>query len=206
MFPLKKCRRLKANGLGKVHCRNRTNIVFITENMNIQAVNIVRNSVHMRNFLNLPVVIHAIPTQNKKLCIFQQESKRTTTLYAAIMFGFGGKKSPEPEPESSYSYEEPSRYDSYAAPNNTYEAPPSASSSASVGVAEVQGMLMEEQQRALIQQAISKITAIAWDKCSASKPDSELSSREKDCIKNVTLAYLDTSMFVVHRLNKSNSA
>uniref|UniRef100_M4BRJ4 Mitochondrial import inner membrane translocase subunit n=2 Tax=Peronosporaceae TaxID=4777 RepID=M4BRJ4_HYAAE len=70
----------------------------------------------------------------------------------------------------------------------------------------MQRVIMEEQQRVLIQQAISKITALAWDKCSASKPDAELSSKEKDCIKNVTLAYLDTSMFVVHRINKSSSA
>ncbi|GLE05205.1 hypothetical protein PINS_up014193 [Pythium insidiosum] len=119
-------------------------------------------------------------------------------------FGFGKSKAPEPEPD--YSYQEPS-YD-YSSSPQSFEshAPSSSSSSMGAGVAEVQSMLMEEQQRALIQQAISKITAIAWDKCSASKPDSELSSRERECIKNVTLAYLDTSMFVVHRLNKSGSA
>lgn len=66
-------------------------------------------------------------------------------------------------------------------------------------------MLLEEQQRALIQQAIYKITAMAWDKCSASKPEGELSSREKDCIKNVTLAYMDTSAFVLHRLNRGSA-
>ncbi|CAH0480647.1 unnamed protein product [Peronospora belbahrii] len=129
-------------------------------------------------------------------------------------FGFGKSKTP---PEStvssslseSYEYEEPS-YD-YSAPSvpSSFDSPTSSSSlqgnGPSTGAAEVQQMIMEEQQRALIQQAISKITAIAWDKCSASKPDSELSYKEKDCIKNVTLAYLDTSMFVVHRLNKSGT-
>ncbi|GMF29918.1 unnamed protein product [Phytophthora lilii] len=128
-------------------------------------------------------------------------------------FGFGGKKEPEPTASSeSYTYEEPS-YD-YSAPSvpSSFESPSSHAPSsslaggASTGAAEMQQLIMEEQQRALIQQAISKITALAWDKCSASKPDSELSSKEKDCIKNVTLAYLDTSMFVVHRLNKSGSA
>ncbi|TDH72921.1 hypothetical protein CCR75_005503 [Bremia lactucae] len=124
-------------------------------------------------------------------------------------FGFG-KKEPEPSTSSSDSfvYEEPT-YD-YSAPASFDSAPSTSSSalsgSSSSGAAEMQQMIMEEQQRALIQQAISKITVLAWDKCSASKPDSELSSKEKDCIKNVTLAYLDTSMFVVHRLNKSSSA
>ncbi|TMW58045.1 hypothetical protein Poli38472_013519 [Pythium oligandrum] len=123
-------------------------------------------------------------------------------------FGFGKSKAPEPE-TPSYSYEEPSYDYSSSSSGSSFDTAPSSSlggaSSAGVGVAEVQSMLMEEQERALIQQAISKITAIAWDKCSASKPDQDLSSRERECIKNVTLAYLDTSMFVVHRLNKSGS-
>ncbi|RLN96388.1 hypothetical protein BBJ28_00003180 [Nothophytophthora sp. Chile5] len=125
-------------------------------------------------------------------------------------FGFGKSKEPEApasSPSDSYTYEEPS-YDYGSASafdsSSPSRGPPSAGPSA--GAAEMQQMIMEEQQRALIQQAISKITALAWDKCSASKPESELSSKEKDCIKNVTLAYLDTSMFVVHRLNKSGSA
>ncbi|KAG7386431.1 hypothetical protein PHYPSEUDO_000260 [Phytophthora pseudosyringae] len=128
-------------------------------------------------------------------------------------FGFGKSKGPEPAGSSSQShtYEEPT-YD-YSAPamSSSFDSPSSAPSSslgggASTGAAEMQQLIMEEQQRALIQQAVSKITALAWDKCSASKPDSELSSKEKDCVKNVTLAYLDTSMFVVHRINKSSSA
>ncbi|ETN00072.1 hypothetical protein PPTG_18340 [Phytophthora nicotianae INRA-310] len=128
-------------------------------------------------------------------------------------FGFGKSKEPESTSSSSesYTYEEPT-YD-YSAPavSSSFDSPSSSPSSSlgggsSTGAAEMQQLIIEEQQRALIQQAISKITALAWDKCSASKPDSELSSKEKDCIKNVTLAYLDTSMFVVHRLNKSGSA
>ncbi|KAF4320915.1 hypothetical protein BBO99_00003692 [Phytophthora kernoviae] len=108
-------------------------------------------------------------------------------------FGFGKSKEPKPTSSESYSYEEPS-YD-YSAPSvpSSFESP-SHSAGPSAGAAEMQQMIMEEQQRALIQQAISKITAIAWDKCSASKPDSDLSSKERDCIKNVTLAYLDTSI------------
>ncbi|CAI5723730.1 unnamed protein product [Peronospora destructor] len=126
-------------------------------------------------------------------------------------FGFGKSKTSEStaSDSDSYAYEEPS-YD-YSTPSvpSSFDSSNSSSlggSGTSSGATEVQQMIMEEQQRALIQQAISKITALAWDKCSANKPDSELSYKEKDCIKNVTLAYLDTSMFVVHRLNKSGSA
>ncbi|TYZ60294.1 hypothetical protein PybrP1_007260 [[Pythium] brassicae (nom. inval.)] len=124
-------------------------------------------------------------------------------------FGFGKSKAPEPESESaSYgAYEEPT-YDYSSAPPSSFNN--SSSSAAlggggggSFGASDVQNLLVEEQQRALIQQAISKITAIAWDKCSAGKPDTELSSKETDCIKNVTLAYIDSSAFIVHRLNKS---
>lgn len=124
-------------------------------------------------------------------------------------FGFSKGKAPEPAASDSspYStYDEPSYdYSSPAPAASSFEAGPSASPStgAGYGANEVQAMLLEEQQRALIQQAISKITAIAWDKCSAAKPDSDLSSKERECIKNTTLAYLDTSVFVVHRLNKS---
>ncbi|GMF47353.1 unnamed protein product [Phytophthora fragariaefolia] len=126
-------------------------------------------------------------------------------------FGFGKSKQPEPAASTeSYTYEEPTYdYSAPAVPSSFESQPssqPSSSLGASTGAAEMQQLIVEEQQRALIQQAISKITALAWDKCSASKPDSELSSKERDCIKNVTLAYLDTSMFVVHRLNKSGSA
>lgn len=121
-------------------------------------------------------------------------------------FGFG-KKAPEPEPASYGSYEEPT-YDYSSSPASSFDSTSSSSlggggGGSSFGASDMQNLLVEEQQRALIQQAISKITAIAWDKCSASKPDSELSSKEVDCIKNVTLAYIDSSAFIVHRLNKS---
>ncbi|GAB9468737.1 hypothetical protein Gpo141_00006044 [Globisporangium polare] len=119
-------------------------------------------------------------------------------------FGFGKSKAPEPSSSSSYSsYDEPS-YDYSSSAPSSFESAPAASSAGSFGASDMQNLLVEEQQRALIQQAISKITAIAWDKCSASKPDSELSSKETDCIKNVTLAYIDSSAFIVHRLNKSS--
>nr|CCA14566.1 Mitochondrial Protein Translocase (MPT) Family puta [Albugo laibachii Nc14] len=116
-------------------------------------------------------------------------------------FGFG--KGKETETDTSYGYDEPT-YD--------YTSPMSDGSSSSLSgsnlgstsnrSATIQAIILEEQQRALIQHAIQKVTAIAWDKCSSSKPDSELSSRESECIKHVTLAYLDTSRFVGHRLMK----
>ncbi|CCI45369.1 unnamed protein product [Albugo candida] len=121
------------------------------------------------------------------------------------LFGFGKEK--ETESDTSYGYEEPT-YD-YTSPMNDGSSSSISGSnlgSASNGAAAVQAILLEEQQRALIQHAIQKVTAIAWDKCSSSKPDSELSSRERECIKHVTLAYLDTSKFVAHRLTKGFKA
>ena len=64
----------------------------------------------------------------------------------------------------------------------------------------VQDIIMEEQQKVLVQQAIAKITAIAWDKCSATKPDTALSSSEISCMQNVAASYLDTSVFIVKKM------
>lgn len=139
-------------------------------------------------------------------CITKQTQERALrksfSSRSMSFFGFGKSKAPEPEQSYSSSYDEPS-YDYSSSPSSFDSAPVSSAPSGSFGASDMQSVLVEEQQRALIQQAISKITAIAWDKCSASKPDSELSSKEQDCIKNVTLSYIDSSAFVVHRLNKS---
>ncbi|KAF0689470.1 Aste57867_19077 [Aphanomyces stellatus] len=113
-------------------------------------------------------------------------------------FGLGGgaKKEDEPLPTSS-SFSEtsfPSADDSLSS-SSTY-APAITSS----GGTSVNDIIMEEQQKVLVQQAVAKITAIAWDKCSGSKPDSSLSSSEVACIQNVTLSYLDSTMFIARRI------
>jgi import inner membrane translocase subunit TIM8 len=65
----------------------------------------------------------------------------------------------------------------------------------------LQGMLMQEQQRAAVQEAILKLTDICWDKC-VSSPSGRLSSRESDCVGACVGRYLDTSQFIAKRLFK----
>ncbi|EKX47837.1 hypothetical protein GUITHDRAFT_69150, partial [Guillardia theta CCMP2712] len=50
-----------------------------------------------------------------------------------------------------------------------------------------------------IQAIVGKITDICWDKC-VSKPGKELTDAEKNCIANCSERFLDTSMFVVNRI------
>jgi hypothetical protein len=128
-------------------------------------------------------------------------------------FGFGKSKTPESAaPTNNYAYEEESSYD-YATDASTsassYSSLSSHSPSSSVAshgpsaAAEIQQFLEQEQSRVLVQQAIQKIANIAWDKCISSKPGSELSSSEKTCITNITLSYMQTSIFLQQRLNKA---
>lgn len=55
---------------------------------------------------------------------------------------------------------------------------------------DIQQLILQEQQRALIQEAVAKITEIAFDKCTG-RPDTSFSSREKTCLTNVAMTYID---------------
>ena len=57
--------------------------------------------------------------------------------------------------------------------------------------ARMQAIIAEESQRAVIQQAIAKLTKSCWDRCIGT-PGSSMSSKEKDCLMNCTGRYLDT--------------
>ena len=59
--------------------------------------------------------------------------------------------------------------------------------------------LQQEQQKAVVQAAINKLTELCWDKC-VTRPDVKLSSSEQECISNCSERYLDTSMFVMNRM------
>jgi len=61
--------------------------------------------------------------------------------------------------------------------------------------------LQQEQQRAVIQAAIAKLTELCFDTC-IDRPSAKLSSSEHTCISQCAERYLDTSMFVMGRLSK----
>jgi import inner membrane translocase subunit TIM8 len=59
--------------------------------------------------------------------------------------------------------------------------------------------VQQEQQRALVQQVISKLTEVCWNKCVTST-SSGMGSREKTCVENCSKRYIDASSFVQARL------
>ncbi|PXF40104.1 Mitochondrial import inner membrane translocase subunit Tim8 A [Gracilariopsis chorda] len=67
--------------------------------------------------------------------------------------------------------------------------------------AAMQAFIQEENQKAAVQQIISKLTDTCWDKCMG-KPGNKLSSWETDCISNCAERFLDTSIFIVQRMEK----
>ena len=66
-------------------------------------------------------------------------------------------------------------------------------------VKELQQFMETENQKAVIQAAISKLTETCFDKCVA-KPGNKLDSSEANCIANCAGRYLDSSVFVVNRM------
>ena len=108
---------------------------------------------------------------------------------------FGGSSSnDEPKVSDFSSSDEPS-----FSPGLDVSAAPSAPSG--MGASSLQAFAAEQQQKALIQGVVSKLTQLAFDKC-VSKPDTSLSSSEQSCIQAVTGKYLDGSEFVLGRLAK----
>lgn len=67
--------------------------------------------------------------------------------------------------------------------------------------AAMQAFIQEENQKAAVQQIISKLTDTCWDKC-ISKPGTKLSAWETDCISNCAQRFLDTSLLIVQRMQK----
>mmetsp|Transcript_303 Transcript_303/g.487 ORF Transcript_303/g.487 Transcript_303/m.487 type:complete len:114 (+) Transcript_303:98-439(+) len=80
-------------------------------------------------------------------------------------------------------------------------AEPSMPSTSSMNSSQLQETLQMEQQKAIIQTVVAKLTEIAFDKC-VDRPSSSLSSREGSCIESTVLKYLDASEFVVGRVVK----
>jgi hypothetical protein len=60
--------------------------------------------------------------------------------------------------------------------------------------------LAMEQQKAMVQAVMFKMTEMSFDKC-ITKPSTSLSSSEKSCIKSVVSKYLDSSEFVIGRFS-----
>ena len=108
------------------------------------------------------------------------------------MSWFGGNSKKEEEPSF------PSQFEN----NNSFEystpSPQSSGSSSSL-----QDILLQEQQKAMVQGVIFKLADMSFESC-ISKPSSSISSSEKSCIKSVVAKFIDTSEFVVLRMSRQS--
>mmetsp|Transcript_2505 Transcript_2505/g.2611 ORF Transcript_2505/g.2611 Transcript_2505/m.2611 type:complete len:134 (+) Transcript_2505:94-495(+) len=77
-------------------------------------------------------------------------------------------------------------------------ASPSLGGGSSAGLSSFQEELMAEQQRAVIQAVMFKLTDVAFDQC-VPKPSSSLSSSEQSCINATVGKYLETTELIVGR-------
>ena len=59
--------------------------------------------------------------------------------------------------------------------------------------------LNAEQQKAMVQAVVFKLTDIAFDEC-VPKPSSSLSSSEQSCISSIVGKYVESSQLIVGRL------
>ncbi|KAK9926578.1 hypothetical protein M0R45_023799 [Rubus argutus] len=58
---------------------------------------------------------------------------------------------------------------------------------------------VQEQQRAMVNEMVGKLTSACWDKCITSTPGSKFSSSESACLSNCARRYLDMSMIIMKR-------
>lgn len=112
-------------------------------------------------------------------------------------FGFGGSGEKE-DKERPMKIDE---FDSHSAFDNSHSTTnfaPSAGGS-SMGGGSFEQELAMEQQKAIIQAVMFKLTEASFDAC-VTKPSSSLSRGEQSCISSVVGKYLDTSELVASRL------
>ncbi|TKY73687.1 Mitochondrial import inner membrane translocase subunit TIM8 [Spatholobus suberectus] len=65
--------------------------------------------------------------------------------------------------------------------------------------AEMQKFYSEEQQRAMVNEMVAKLTSACWDKCITGTPGNKFSSSEYNCLSNCAQRYLEMSMLVMKR-------
>ncbi|XP_047974146.1 mitochondrial import inner membrane translocase subunit TIM8-like [Salvia hispanica] len=67
---------------------------------------------------------------------------------------------------------------------------------------ELQNLLAQEKERAMISEMISKLTSSCWDKCITGTPGSKFSSSEANCLTNCAQRYMDMSLIIMKHLHQ----
>ena len=68
---------------------------------------------------------------------------------------------------------------------------------------ELQRMLAMETQQAKFMRDVHRFTDICWERC-IDKPGNKLESKNETCLKNCLERFIDTSNFVISRLEKKH--
>ncbi|XP_009614912.1 mitochondrial import inner membrane translocase subunit TIM8 [Nicotiana tabacum] len=64
---------------------------------------------------------------------------------------------------------------------------------------ELQQLLEQEKERAMMTEMVGKLTSACWDKCITGTPGSKFSSSESYCLTNCAQRYIDMSLIIVKR-------
>ncbi|XP_043268597.1 mitochondrial import inner membrane translocase subunit Tim8-like [Venturia canescens] len=67
--------------------------------------------------------------------------------------------------------------------------------------AELQGFLMQEQQKAQLQAQVHQFNDLCWEKC-VEKPGIKLDSRTETCLNNCVDRFIDVSMLITNRFSQ----
>jgi import inner membrane translocase subunit TIM8 len=70
---------------------------------------------------------------------------------------------------------------------------------------DLQKFLESENARMRLQQSIQTFTDLCWDKCITKISGSHLSSADEACLTNCVERFLDTSMFIVKRVEEQKN-
>lgn len=70
----------------------------------------------------------------------------------------------------------------------------------------MQRFLQAETQRQRFQQLVHSLTADCWDTCVTKPPTNKLDRRTETCVVNCVERFIDTSNYIVNRLEKEGEA
>ncbi|KAK9278403.1 hypothetical protein L1049_027968 [Liquidambar formosana] len=65
--------------------------------------------------------------------------------------------------------------------------------------AELQQFISREQEKAMFNEMVAKITNVCWDKCITGTPGSKFSSSESTCLSNCAQRYMDLTLIIMKR-------
>ncbi|XP_022770778.1 mitochondrial import inner membrane translocase subunit TIM8-like [Durio zibethinus] len=59
--------------------------------------------------------------------------------------------------------------------------------------------LSQEKEKAMVNEMVTKLTSVCWDKCITSTPGSKFSWSESACLSNCAQRYLDVTLVIMKR-------